>query len=164
MSDILVFEGRITVPATAPRYFPVKGNDRYPSQKVVWPVSRMCEDTERWFFEGAWVQERAVSEQTLHYYRVLRSARCREFLALLGEHSETTFSAMLAFLKMQKRMQNGVCARSDVKVFLIRDLSNTLRFVSACWYKKGWNIWSRPLIVPFEDVGYVPFVFLLRHP
>lgn len=137
MDDLLVFEGRITVPATAPQYFPQEGTARYPSQKIVWPISRMSDDVSTVFFEGPWVQECTVDEQTLRFYRVLRSTKCSIFLALLGEHAETTFSEMLAFLKMQKRMQGGVLARSDVKVFLIRDLSHALRFVFASWHKKG---------------------------
>lgn len=153
MDDLLVFEGRITVPATAPQYFPQEGTARYPSQKIVWPISRMSDDVSTVFFEGPWVQECTVDEQTLRFYRVLRSTKCSIFLALLGEHAETTFSKMLAFLKMQKRMQGGVLARSDVKVFLIRDLSHALRFVFASWHKKGWSIWTRSMDMPFAYMG-----------
>jgi hypothetical protein len=162
MSDMLAYEGTIVVPRTISM-----GADRYLSNRSILPISRMGDDFAEWFLVRAWVPEETHEEHSLQYYRFLNDVTGKAFLAEFNKVgiTETTFSDLFAVMKMQQRMNGGVLARSDVKMFLIRDLTDTPRLVFVCWFKNGWNIWARDLPAgPTSDVYIRPFRIFSRVP
>ena len=110
-----------------------------------------------WFVDKI---ENNISQSTLVYSKLLKSANDNEIILTLGgeERAEVSLSEMFYLMSLQPSGEEGILLSSgNVNFFYVKDISGTLRAIRLLWKNGGWEIHAilphDPLNLPLWDEG-----------
>jgi hypothetical protein len=140
---LLAFVAEVYVLATKGEFVAremfVRGIDHTAKVKISYLGGNFTE----WFLSGKGKTEGPITDQTLHYAKLMTASVDGPIIAELGGEAkvETTLTELYGLMKLQANGEEGALLNNGwANIFYIKDQNGVLRAVFVRWHDVGWHV------------------------